>query len=112
MKESGFTSNVIVEGESQKICGVLDCCYGKEVYLSLLMLDAFHHGNGNGRKVYELWEQAVKAMICDAIRIDVVNDYPNHVMPFWKKLGFVEDKAISLTWGNKTSRAMVMRKIL
>lgn len=47
-----------------------------------------------------------------SIRIDVVNDYPGNVVPFWEKLGFVENETITLEWGDKKSKAVVMRKSL
>ena len=47
-----------------------------------------------------------------SIRIDVVNDYPGNVVPFWEKLGFAGNETITLEWGNKKSNAVVMRKSL
>ncbi len=47
-----------------------------------------------------------------SIRIDVVNDYPGNVVPFWERQGFVKNETITLEWGNKKSNAIVMRKRL
>ena len=48
----------------------------------------------------------------NSIRIDVVNDYETNVIPFWKALGFLGQKETFLTWGEKTSRVLVMTKSL
>ena len=44
------------------------------------------------------------------IRIDVVDDYENNVIPFWEKMGFIRTKKEELTWGGKTSSVTVMEK--
>lgn len=48
----------------------------------------------------------------NVIRIDVVDDYENNVLPFWEKMGFVTKKRDELTWGNKKSSVAVMEKVL
>ena len=35
------------------------------------------------------------------IRIDVVDDYDNNVIPFWKKMGFIKMRKDELSWGKK-----------
>ena len=49
---------------------------------------------------------------CKSIRIDVVKDYKENVMSFWRQLGFQACEEVKLTWGNKSSLAVVMRKVL
>jgi len=111
MHNAGFNSCVIVNGEKQEIQGVLDFKSGnKEIYLSLLMLPAYSQDKGIGRDVYACFESKMKQLGSTSIRIDVVNDYDDNAVPFWKKLGFVECETVTLEWGNKKSTAIVMRK--
>lgn len=80
--------------------GVLDYKPDSEVYLSLFMLDLQAQGNGIGREIYTMFEHAMIEQGKKKIRIDVVNDYPENILPFWKKMGFQEDKKAELIWGN------------
>jgi len=110
MNKVGFSSCVIVNGKNQAVQGVLDYKTDKEVYLSLLMLSAELHGKGIGRDIYSYFESKMLQSGSTSIRIDVVNDYPGNVVPFWKSLGFLEYETVTLDWGNKKSNAVVMRK--
>lgn len=110
MSNMGFHSCVIVNGENQVVQGVLEYKEGRETYLSLLMLAADLQGQGIGRAVYAYFESKILQSESDSIRIDVVNDDPENVVPFWKSLGFLEYETVTLDWGNKRSRAIVMRK--
>lgn len=110
MEKVGFRSCVIVNEETQTVQGVLDYKPDDEVYLSLVMLVADLQGKGIGKKIYSLFESQMSQEKRDSIRIDVVNDYTDNVVPFWKKQGFVENETITLEWGNKKSKAVVMRK--
>lgn len=113
MHNAGFNSCVIVNGEKQEVQGVLDYKSGnKEVYLSLLMLATDSQGKGIGRDVYSCFESKIIQLGSTSIRIDVVNDYDDNVVPFWKSLGFLECETLTLEWGNKKSKAIVMRKNL
>lgn len=112
MKKVGFRSCVIVSEETQTVQGVLDYKPDDEVYLSLLMLSAESQGRGIGKEIYALFESKMMKEKRVSIRIDVVNDYPGNVVPFWKKLGFVGHENITLEWGDKKSKAIVMRKNL
>ena len=67
---------------------------------------------GIGKEIYALFESKMMKEKRVSIRIDVVNDYPGNVVPFWKKLGFVGHENITLEWGDKKSKAIVMRKNL
>ena len=110
MEKAGFISCVIVNEENGKIEGVLDYKPDEEVYLSLIMLASDLQGKGAGSMIYSLFESKMVQDKGTSIRIDVVNDYPGNVVPFWKKLGFCENENLILTWGNKKSKAVVMRK--
>ncbi len=112
MKKVGFQSCVIVDGEAQTVQGVLDYKSDEEVYLSLLMLSEELQGKGIGKDIYSMFERKMRKEKRASIRIDVVNDYPENVVPFWEKQGFVGNETITLEWGNKKSNAIVMRKRL
>ncbi len=111
MKSSGFSSSCIVDFESEKVIGVLDYKIGEvEVYLSLVMIDSYLQGSGLGRSLYSHFESSMKAQKQRVIRIDVVNDYENNLVSFWKTLGFVASEVIELEWGRKMSKALLMKK--
>ena len=112
MKKVGFRSCVIVDEETQAVQGVLDYKPDDEVYLSLMMLAAESQGKGIGKMIYSLFEAQMSRENRASIRIDVVNDYPGNVVPYWEKLGFVANETITLEWGDKQSKAVVMRKRL
>lgn len=112
MKSMGFLSCVIAEQQTDKIIGILDFKQGECTYLSLFMLDSALHAKGLGTLCYQLFEKHVMTSGTQAIRIDVVNDYPGNVVPFWRKQGFSVDSPTKLTWGEKCSDALVMMKNL
>lgn len=112
MHKVGFRSCVIVNRESSMVQGVLDYKTNQEVYLSLLMLSASLQGKGVGSEIYSLFETKMIQDGRDSIRIDVVNDYQDNLVPFWKRHGFLENENVTLDWGNKKSNAVVMRKSL
>lgn len=112
MKSVGFLSCVITEEKSGQIVGIVDYKPENEVYLSLMMLHADFQNKGKGSEIYKIFEENMIHQKKSSIRIDVVNDYGGNVMPFWEKLGFQSEKEIQLTWGNKTSSAVVMKKSL
>lgn len=112
MQSVGFNSDVIVDTNMQKLLGVLDYRNGEEVYLSLFMLTNDLQGKGFGREIYSFFEEQMKQCGSKTIRIDVVNDYTDNVIPFWRKMGFLECETVILEWGNKRSQAIVMRKTI
>lgn len=112
MEEVNFSSCAIMEKASAELVGILDFKYSDECYLSILMLSAKYQQRGIGREVYKHFETLARENGSSSIRIDVVNDYPDNVVPFWDKLGFVKCEPLQLTWGNKVSSAIVMRKRL
>ena len=46
------------------------------------------------------------------MRIDVVDGPPGNPLPFWRRLGYKGSERVLLTWGEKTSSALVLRKEL
>lgn len=110
MREAGFRPCVIVNRENQAVQGVLDYKSGSEVYLSLLMLAADLQGKGMGRAIYAWFESEMRRLGSASVRLDVVNDHPDHIVPFWAGLGFLEGERVTLDWGKKRSKAVVMRK--
>lgn len=112
MQEAGFVSCVAVDLFRQEVEGLIEFRPGEEVYLSLLMLDRKICGRGEGRELYELFEEGVVKGGCNCVRIDVVDDYEDNVTGFWREMGFAAEEHIDLSWGEKKSRALVMRKTL
>ena len=110
MRQMGFRSCVILQQENDSVVGVIDYKPGDCVYLSLLMLNSEFQGNGNGRICYQLFEKCMLQSGTQKIRIDVVNDYPGNVVPFWEKQNFMVDSFTKLIWGEKCSDAVVMTK--
>ena len=112
MLAHGFTSNyVLVDNEP---IGILDYMINAEgyVYLSLMMITKEKQKNGLGTAVYDFFENRVRNDGAQIIRIDVVDDYENNVLPFWEKMGFEAKRRDELTWGNKKSSVSVMEKVL
>lgn len=112
MLAHGFTSNyVLVDNEP---IGIIDYMINAEghVYLSLMMLTKEKQKKGLGTIVYKYFENWVRNEGANIIRIDVVDDYENNVLPFWEKMGFVTKKRDELTWGKKKSSVSVMEKVL
>lgn len=112
MRKLGFRPSVIVNQKNTTLQGILDYKLGQEVYLSLIMLAKNLQGNGTGSSLYSCFESKMIQDKRGSIRIDVVNDYQKNLVPFWKKHGFEEAEEIVLNWGNKKSKAVVMRKYL
>ena len=112
MAEMGFLPCVIQDRAARDLLGVLDYRPGEEVYLSLLLLDLSRQRQGLGRAIYRRFEAEMIRQGSTSIRIDVVDEYPDHPGPFWERLGFRAVDRVKLTWGKKTSAAVVMKKIL
>jgi len=112
MLAHGFTSNyILVDNEP---IGILDYMINAEgyVYLSLMMITKEKQKNGLGSAVYDFFENMVRDSGAQIIRIDVVDDYENNVLPFWEKMEFEAKRRDELTWGNKKSSVSVMEKVL
>lgn len=112
MQKAGFRSCIVVDQESAMIQGVLDYKPDQEVYLSLLMLSSDLQGKGVGSDIYSYFEMKMIQEKRESIRIDVVNDYQDNLVSFWRRQGFLENDNVTLIWGNKKSSAVIMRKSL
>ncbi|SDB43091.1 Acetyltransferase (GNAT) family protein [Pseudobutyrivibrio sp. YE44] len=110
MKDHGFISNIVYDEENP--VGVLDYMLQKDgsAYLSLMMLDFKYQKAGRGKSLFRLFENQMINAGAKTIRIDVVNDHEPNVIPFWEKMGFEGKEQQELTWGDKTSRVLVMIK--
>ena len=110
MEQHGFTSNFIIE--NGKPIGVLDFIYEPSgyVYLSLLMLDKSVQREKLGTASYKYFEKEMISRGATIIRIDVVNDHTPNVILFWESMGFKGQNEDQLTWGEKTSTVLVMKK--
>lgn len=91
----GFNSYVIENIEKQTIEGILDFKLDNETYLSLLMLDKSIQKTGVGSSAYHYLEKLAIKICSKTIRIDVVYDYQENSLSFWKKLGFSEHESIN-----------------
>ncbi|MBP5596135.1 MAG: GNAT family N-acetyltransferase [Pseudobutyrivibrio sp.] len=110
MVRHDFTSNLVIIDDEP--VGIIDYSLNDSgyVYLSLLMLLNNFQNKGLGTSIYLYFESLVGGKNASKIRIDVVDDYENNVIPFWEKMGFIRTKKEELTWGGKTSSVTVMEK--
>lgn len=111
MKKVGFISSIIKDNKGE-IVGLCDFKISDEVYLSLLMIDYRLKGNGLGKTIYNQLENMFKLKNTKRIRIDVVYDYEENVLGFWKKQGFISNENIELEWNGYKSNAIKMYKII
>jgi len=111
MKSIGYTSSIIKDNNGE-IVGLCDFKISDEVYLSLLMIDSRLKGNGLGKIIYNQLEKMFKAKNAKRIRIDVVYDYDENVLGFWKNQGFISNAKIELEWNGYKSNAIKMYKII
>jgi len=111
MKKIGFNSSIIKD-HTGEVIGLCDFKISHEVYLSLLMIDYRLKGNGLGKTIYNQLEKMFKSNNVQSIRIDVVYDYEENALEFWKKQGFVPNEKIELEWNGYKSNAIKMHKII
>lgn len=112
MKQAGFYSCKVVHKKTKNIIGVLDFALKEESYLSLLMIHNKHKNKGYGKEIYSKFENYVRDNDCKAIRIDVVTNYDDNVLDFWKCNDFEVVDNIELNWTGKLLPAAVMKKYL
>ncbi|WMM24731.1 GNAT family N-acetyltransferase [Tissierella sp. MB52-C2] len=112
MKDSGFRSCKVIHIATGKIVGIMDFKVDEEIYLSLLMIHNDFQGKGFGKIIYNGFEEYVKSLKRKCIRIDVVINYDNSILKFWKDNGFVKSKDIELNWAGKALPAVTMKKYL
>ena len=112
MDRAGFARLLIAETPGGPPVALADLRGGEEAYLSLLLVDKAAQGRGLGRRGAALLEQRLRAEGSRRIRIDVVDDHAGNPLPFWHRLGYRGNERVTLTWGDKTSSALVLRKEL
>lgn len=112
MARAGFSSFLITEGKGGPVVAAADVQGGETAYLSLLILNRAAQGRGLGRRCAALLEEHLRAGGSRRVRIDVVDGCPCTPLPFWRRLGYAGSKRVSLTWGGKTSSALVLYKEL
>lgn len=112
MKQDDFHSYKIIKKDTNEIVGFIDFKIDNETYLSLLMLHNKYKNKDIGKSIYKILEKYVKSLKSYYIRIDVVTNYDNNVINFWRKNGFNSIKDIKLNWGDKILSAVIMKKKL
>ena len=112
MKKMNFKTLVVKQNINDTIIGFIDFCPIEECYLSLLMVHDLHRSKGYGKEIYEEFENYIRTINLKRIRIDVVNNYNDKVLQFWKNRGFNEIEKIQLKWSDKPLDAVVMIKNL
>ena len=68
--------------------------------------------SGVGKEVIAGFTDYVKDCGGKRIRIDVVPNYDETSIDFWRRLGFVTGKEVMLSWGEKKFLANKMLKVL
>ena len=112
MAGAGFVTLLITQGRDGSALAAADVRGGEEAYLSLLILHRDAQGHGLGRQCAALLEEHLRAGGNRRVRIDVVDDHPGNPLPFWRRMGYEGSQRVALTWGDKTSSALVLRKEL
>lgn len=110
-KSAGFLCCVL-EADDGRIAGVMDYRPDRTAYLSLLMLDKAHQGQGLGAACCRLFEERMRNEGCEAVRIDVVGGYEGCALGFWQAQGYLPKGETDLKWGAKRSRASMLIKRL
>ena len=110
-ESAGFLCCVL-ETDGGRIAGVMDYRPGPAAYLSLLMLDKAHQGQGLGTACCRLFEERMRREGCEAVRIDVVGGYDGCALGFWQAQGYRPEGETDLVWGAKRSRASILIKRL
>lgn len=109
MKKIGFKS-VVAKTPENNIIAISDFKTAEETYLSLFMLDANYKEKGFGSRIYCQLENLFRSEGSTKVRIDVVYDYQDNSLGFWKKQGFIPHEKILLEWNGFKSHAIKMLK--
>lgn len=112
MARAGFASFLITEGTGGPVVAAAGVRGGETAYLSLLILARAAQGRGLGRRCAALLEEHLRSGGSRRVRIDVVDGHPGSPLPFWQRLGYAGSQRVNLTWGGKTSSALVLYKAL
>jgi ribosomal protein S18 acetylase RimI-like enzyme len=89
---------------------------GERGYVGMLAVDRAHQGSGIGRRMMEAAEDHLRAQGCAAVDISVLSLRPE-LLPFYRKLGFVETGAEPFHYphpiaGGQACHCIVMSKKL
>ena len=93
--------NFVVKGKTQNIKAI-----------NVITKDNTYQKNVLGKTIYNQLEKMFKSNNVQSIRIDVVYDYEENALEFWKKQGFVPNEKIELEWNGYKSNAIKMHKII
>lgn len=111
MRNIGFESKLIKNNENEVI-GSTDFKVGKEIYLSLIIIDNNLRGKGLGKEVYKELEVEFIKLGAEKIKIDVVYNYEKNLIEYWEAQGFKKIKEVDLEWNEFKSKAFSMEKKL
>lgn len=109
-ESAGFLCCVL-ETDGGRIAGVMDYRPGPTAYLSLLMLDKAHQGQGWHGMLAACSKNACAGRR-QAVRIVVVGGYGGCALGFWQAQGYRPKGETDLVWGAKRSRASILIKRL
>lgn len=110
MNKYNFKCCKIVSKKENRIVGLIDFSDDELYYLSLMIIHKDYKSKGIGKSIYNAFELYLKSLGCKNIRIDVLKNYNNKVLKFWKDRGFIEVKTIELDWSGKKLEALYMLK--
>lgn len=108
----GIDFKTLIVKENNNIIGFIDICLKEECYLSLLMVHNEYRNKGYGKEIYEALEEYLRKINLKSIRIDVVHNYNESVLRFWRNRGFKEIEKVQLQWADTLLDAVVMKKSL
>ncbi len=112
MKDINFKTLLVKENKNDNIIGFIDICILEECYLSLFMVHSLYKGKGYGKEIYEQLENYLRNTNSKVIKIDVVYNYNESVLQFWKNKGFKETEKVKLKWSDKLLDVIVLKKNL
>jgi len=111
MSAGGFCRYDII-GDNGANMGFLECAFGQQTYLSLIILHSDFHNSGIGALAMDVFECLAKSKGAKSIRIDVVTDYADNSLGFWKRRNYIKDDEVTLSWGDRKIPAIKMVKPL
>jgi GNAT superfamily N-acetyltransferase len=102
----------VYEGEEMVGCAdvIRDWPRAGTAHIGLLLIAERHHGRGHGRAAYHAIQQEVQTWGARRVRIGVVRTN-EHVLPFWKKLGFAPTGEVKpYRYGPVVSEVLILEK--
>ncbi|MDD3428522.1 MAG: GNAT family N-acetyltransferase [Oscillospiraceae bacterium] len=109
-RTNGFVTEKVLCAD--KLVGLVDYKFGKETYLSLLLLDKTMQKKGLGTKIVNAFGQYTLQNKGQALRIDVVTGYEGAPLDFWRSVGFADITSSRLEWDENVLPVIVMKKFL